>query len=80
MEQLITVKAMAARYGCSLPTARRYIRECVPHLENPLVTYPWALREWEERRTVIPPGTSRKRAEEIKAKTARVIVPRKREG
>ena len=79
-ERLITVKYMMNRYGCSNPTARKYIRQCVPHMENPLVTYPWALREWEERRTVVPPGTSRKRRAEITGKTGRVIVPRKREG
>ena len=71
MERLITVQAMAERYGCSLPTARKYIRECVPHLEKPLVTFPWALREWEESRAVIP-------AERSIKKTGRIIVPRRR--
>ena len=71
MERLITVRVMAERYGCSLATARKYIRQCDPHLEDPLVTYPDALREWEERRTV----TARKRRT-----TGRVIVPRRREG
>lgn len=82
MEQLVTVKAMRERYGCSLPTARRYIRECEPHMENPLATYEWAVRDWEEKRTVHLPGISRKRKAEIdrKQKTGRVIVPRTREG
>ena len=79
-ERLVTVKEMMNRYGCSNPTARKYIRQCVPHMENPLVTYPWALREWEEKRTVVPPETSRKRREEFTRKAGRVIVPRKREG
>ena len=81
-DRLITVAYMAKRYGCSLPTARKYIRQCVPHLEDPLVTYPWALREWEERRTVIPAETSRKIRQEIqrKQRQGRVIVPRTREG
>ena len=80
MERLVTVKTMMERYGCSLPTARKYIRECEPHLENPLVTYEWALREWEEKRTVHVPGVSRKRRIESIRKTGRVIVPRTREG
>ena len=82
MERLVTVRAMMERYGCSLPTARRYIRECEPHLENPLVTYEWAMREWEEKRTVHVPGTSTKRKAEVmrKQRAGRVIVPRTREG
>ena len=82
MERLVTVRVMRERYGCSLPTARRYIRECEPHLENPLATYEWAVRDWEEKRTVHVAGVSRKRQAEAmrKQKTGRVIVPRTREG
>lgn len=82
MERLVTVQVMRERYGCSLPTARKYIRECEPHLENPLATYEWAMREWEEKRTVHLPGVSRKRAARaaVRQKAGRVIVPRTREG
>lgn len=83
MERLVTVKAMCERYGCSLPTARKYIRECNPHMENPCATFEWALREWEEKRTVINPDVSKKRRVELMAKQkqgGRVIVPRTWEG
>ena len=80
MERLITVKVMSERYGCSLPTARKYLRQIVPHMENPLTAPEWALREWEESRTVIPADVSGKRRTEIQRKqnAGRVIVPRKR--
>jgi hypothetical protein len=60
MERLITVKGVKERYGCSLPTARKYIRQCKPHMENPLVTYEWALKEWEQNRMVMPEGRKEK--------------------
>jgi len=80
MERLVTVKDMAQRYGCSLPTARKYLRQIIPHMEEPLTAPEWAFREWEEKRTVIPVEVSRKRREAIltKQKTGRIIVPRKR--
>ena len=82
MDKLITVKDIKARYGCSLPTARKYLRQIIPHMENPLTAPEWAFREWEEKRTVIPVTVSRKRRNEIlyKQKTGRVHVPRTREG
>ena len=78
MDKLITVKDVKTRYGCSTPTARKYIRQCNPHLENPLVTYDWAFREWEQSRVVI----SRMSKEQRKAvgkrmNEGRVIVPRR---
>lgn len=75
MERLVTVRDMKERYGCSNPTARKYLRQCHPHMESPLVAPEWAVREWEESRMVIPAG----RVTGIKARvnTGRVIVPRK---
>lgn len=78
-ERLATVKFVRDRYGCSTPTARKYIRQCVPHMENPCCATMTAFREWEDRRTVIP-AEGRRREILYKAKTGRVIVPRKREG
>ena len=79
MERLITVKFIKERYECSLPTARRYIRQMIPHMEHPLTATEIAFREWEESRMVFPDGTSRKRRNEItKRQTGRIIVPRKR--
>ena len=76
MEKLITVKDVAERYGCSAPTARRYIRQCNPHMESPLTTYAWALHEWERSRTVA--FGSSKHVKQILRRTDRTIVPRRR--
>ena len=80
MDRLVTVKAMCERYGCSNPTARKYLRQCVPHMEDPLVAPEWAVLEWEEKRTIIPAEISRKRATEIiqRQKAGKVHVPRHR--
>ena len=75
MERLMTVKGMRERYGCSNPTARKYLRQCVPHTENPLTAPEWAVQEWEDSRTVVP---TKKKAELLKQTAGRVIVPRHR--
>ena len=78
MEKLITVKDVCQRYGCTLPTARKYIRECNPHMERPLTAPEWAFREWENKRTVVI-GSKRHIAEVMsKMSTGRIIVPRRR--
>ena len=68
MDKLVTVRAMRERYGCSNPTARKYLRHCHPHTENPLTAPDWAVQEWEDSRTV--------RKETYAKHTGRVIVPR----
>ena len=80
MERLVTVKAMKERYDCSLPTARKYLRQCVPHMENPLTAPEWAVVEWEESRMIVPAEISRKKEMEIRSRTTagRIIVPRHR--
>ena len=80
MEQLATVKFVKARYGCSTPTARKYIRQCIPHMENPCCATMTAFNEWEDRRTVIPVVRGRRNEILYKQKTGRVIVPRERKG
>ena len=50
MEKLVTVADVKERYGCSRQTARKYIRQCNPHMEKPLATPEWAFREWEASR------------------------------
>lgn len=74
MEQLVTVRAMRERYGCSMPTARKYLRECHPHMENPLTAPEWAVQEWEDSRTVLPVKVSRR--VQIGQRTERVKIPR----
>lgn len=80
MERLVTVKDMSERYGCSLPTARKYLRQMF-HYENPLAAPMWAFLEWEESRERIPSGISKARVTVIlnKKNTEPVKVPRKRD-
>lgn len=75
MDQLMTVKGMRERYGCSNPTARKYLRQCDPHTENPLTAPIWAVEEWENGRTVSTVDTAR-RTEKRSLNRERVIVPR----
>lgn len=65
MERLVTVKVMQERYGCSNPTARKYLRQCPVYLENPLCAPEWAVDEWEQNRTVVQPGIRRRREAEL---------------
>ena len=80
MERLITVKDMRERYGCSLPTARKYLRQMF-HYENPLAAPKWAFDEWEQNRERMPDGISKTRQATIlnRKQNERTIVPRKRD-
>lgn len=71
MERLITVKDVAGRYGVTLQTARKYIRQMF-HYEAPLAAPRWAFDEWERARETSPEGAR------IKRKNERTVVPRKR--
>lgn len=75
MDRLITVKDICNRYSCSLPTARKYIRQMF-HYENPLTVPVWAFAEWERSRERMPADKSRKT--QIRKNRGTVIVPRKR--
>ena len=79
MERLVTVKDMQERYGCSLPTARKYLRQMF-HYENPLAAPRWAFDEWEENRERMPDAISTQRTTRIlnRKTNERTIVPRKR--
>ena len=80
MERLVTVKDMQNRYGCSLPTARKYLRQMF-HYENPLAAPQWAFDEWEQNRERMPAGISAERISMMlnRKKNERTIVPRKRD-
>ena len=81
MERLITVRDVRMRYGCSAPTARKYLRQMY-HYENPLAAPEWAFAEWERSRECMPSVVSYKRQLAITQRTktgGRVIVPRTRE-
>lgn len=79
MERLVTVKDMQSRYGCSLPTARKYLRQMF-HYENPLTAPLWALNEWEKSRERMPADIAPERKARIqyRRENGRVIVPRTR--
>ena len=79
MERLITVKDIRERYGCTNPTARKYLRQMF-HYENPLTAPRWAFDEWEQNRERMPDGISKSRARVIlnRKQNERTIVPRKR--
>ena len=78
MERLITVRDISERYGCSLPTARKYLRQMF-HYENPLTAPEWAFREWERNRERMPVCNAYRRTEINYYKNMeRTIVPRKR--
>lgn len=74
MERLVTVKDISERYGCSMKTARRYLRQMF-HYEAPLTAPRWAFDEWEQSRERMPTGISGRR---LITKNERTIVPRKR--
>ena len=74
MDQLMTVRGMRERYGCSNPTARKYLRMCNPHTENPLTAPVWAVEEWEASRISVPAEMPRRETRHMN--TGRVIVPR----
>ena len=79
MERLVTVKDMQQRYGCSLPTARKYLRQMF-HYENPLAAPRWAFDEWEASRERMPAAVGQARVANIlnRKQNERTIVPRKR--
>lgn len=79
MERLVTVKDMQQRYGCSLPTARKYLRQMF-HYEDPLAAPRWAFDEWEASRERMPDGVGPARVAKIlnRKQNERTIVPRKR--
>jgi len=53
MERLYSVRDIQERYQCNPATARKYIRQMV-HIEQPLMVSERAIREWEQRKMVMP--------------------------
>lgn len=77
MEKLLFPDDIAERYHCTLPTARKYMRQ-MERLEAPLAVTETALIEWETRRTVAPAGSSRSRRTYTRAADTDYHVPRTR--
>ena len=80
-EKLLRPKDVASRYGVSQQTARRYIKECNPHMEKPLAVTAKAFYEWERKRTVtMPESMTKEDYERMLASIrcgAKLIVPSK---
>lgn len=82
MERILKPADIAARYSCSIDTARRYIRR-MDHMEKPLGVYESALMQWEYMRST-GPGSTRKQANKkgpvvTKPTGKRFTIPRVRE-
>lgn len=60
MENLLNVADIAARYKCSLPTARARMRQ-MEHMEKPLMVTESAVRAWEAGKMVSPGTKARKK-------------------
>lgn len=77
MEKLVTVADVKERYGCSRQTARKYLRECNPHMEKPLTAPEWAFHEWERNRVVEAYEKTHIAMESVR-QMERTLVPRRR--
>ena len=55
LSEIFKPQDIANRYGCSVRTARRYMRQ-MRHTENPLTVTEQAIRDWDLMRTVYPPN------------------------
>ena len=53
MEELLNAADIAARYKCSLHTARSRMRQ-MEHMENPLLVSESAIMKWEQSKTYRP--------------------------
>lgn len=65
MEKLLFVPDIMARYHCSAPTARKYMRQMI-HMEDPLAVTESALLAWEHERTVHPEDNRTKPKRRVK--------------
>lgn len=50
---------IAERFGCSMPTARKRMRQ-MEHMEKPLLVEEWAVQEYENARMVFPMNAPRR--------------------
>lgn len=83
MERILKPKDVAAHYGCSIQTARQYIRK-MDHMEKPLSVYESALLQWEYMRTTGPSTTRKPQKTKgpvaaVKPTGKKFIIPRVRE-
>ena len=78
-DRLLTAKDVAERYQCTLPSARKYMRQ-MEHMENPLRVTETALRVWEARRTQRPGETVKQQRQRVKlaqTTTGIMLIPRR---
>lgn len=55
LSEILKPADVAKRYGVSIRTARRYMRD-MPHMEDPLMVTERAISNWELTKTVFPAG------------------------
>ena len=72
MENLLNVADIAARYKCSLPTARARMRQ-MEHMEKPLMVTESAVRAWEAGKMLSPGETAKARKKRGSAKKERFV-------
>ena len=77
MDHLLFVQDIMARYRCSAPTARKRMRQMI-HMEQPLAVTEWAVRAWEDGKTVEPTGKKKAPVMALKMPKDDWHIPRRR--
>lgn len=78
MDRLLFTADIIARYRCSRPTAIKRIRQMI-HMERPLAVTEWAVRAWEDERTVNPAGAKKTAVDPLKTRhTGTIRLERRR--
>jgi hypothetical protein len=72
VENLLNVADIAARYKCSLPTARARMRQ-MEHMEKPLMVTESAVRAWEAGKMLSPGKRAKAQKKRKYEKTERVV-------
>ena len=77
MDHLLFTQDIMDRYRCSAPTARKRKRQMI-HMEQPLAVTEWAVRAWEDGKTVEPKGKRKAAVRPLKTPQDEWRIPRRR--
>lgn len=83
MDDLLFPEDIAARYHVALKTAKKYMR-MMRHRTRPLAVTPDAVKEWDDLKTVTPPGIKKKALvqqkfpKQKKPEKGKFLIPRER--
>lgn len=78
MDHLLFVGDIMARYRCSRPTAIKRMRQMI-HMERPLAVTEWAVKAWEDERTVNPADAKKAAVKPLKTRhTGPIKLERRR--